>query len=77
MKQLFLNLIQSLKQLCDRNPKQLFTFRIDPHFKEFISEKQTINGIECNVLFDCEKFEKNFGKKFEIPKNMRIIIKAY
>jgi hypothetical protein len=77
LKQLFLNLIQLLKQLCDRNPKQLFTFRIDPHFKELISEKQTINGIEYNVLFDCEKFETNFGKKFEIPKNMRIIIKAY
>jgi hypothetical protein len=41
---------------------------------ELISEKQIINGIEYNVFFDCEKFEKSYGKKFEIPKNMRIIL---
>jgi hypothetical protein len=71
-KQLF-HLFQSLTQLCDTNNKQLFTFKIDQKLMQFITEKQTINGIEHNVLFDCEKFETNFGQKFEIPKNMRII----
>ncbi len=44
------------------------------HFDfNLITEKKIINGFEYNVFFDCEKFETNFGKKFEIPKNMRII----
>jgi hypothetical protein len=68
-KQIFIDLIQSLTQLCDRNTKQLFTFKLNDKLKELISEKQIINGIEYNVFFDCEKFEKNYGKKFEIPKN--------
>ncbi len=62
-----------MAQLCDRNTKQLFTLRINRNYIDFITEKKTINGIEYNVFFDCEKFDKNYGKKFDIPKNMRII----
>jgi hypothetical protein len=72
-KQLFLNLIQSLTQLCDRNNKLLFTLRINAIFVNLISEKKTINGVKYMVFLDCEKFEESFGTKFEIPKNMRII----
>jgi hypothetical protein len=68
-KQIFIDLIQSLTQLCDRNTKQLFTLKIDEDFVKLITEKKRINGVKYNVFFDCEKFEK----KFEIPKNMRII----
>jgi hypothetical protein len=46
---------------------------MDENFLDLITEKQTINGIEFKVLFDCEKFEKIYGKKYEIPKNMLII----
>jgi hypothetical protein len=72
-KQRFFALIQSLTQLCDRNTKQLFTLKINDDFIEFISEKKSINGIEYNVFFDCKTFEKNYGKKFKIPKNLKII----
>jgi hypothetical protein len=72
-KQRFFALIQSLTQLCDRNIKQLFTLKINDDFIEFISEKKSINGIEYNVFFDCKKFEKNYGKKFKISKNLQII----
>jgi hypothetical protein len=60
-KLLFIHLIQSLTQLCDRNTKQLFTLRINRNYIDLITEKKTINGIEYNVFFDCEKFEKNYG----------------
>jgi hypothetical protein len=71
-KQLIFDLILSFVQLCDRNIKKLFTFKINPTFMKLITEKKLINGVEYNVFFDCKKFEKNYGKKFEIPKNMRI-----
>jgi len=72
-KQIFLNFIQSLTQMCDRNTKQLFTLKINENYMNLIIDKKLINGIEYNVFFDCGKFQKNLGIKFEIPKNMRII----
>jgi hypothetical protein len=71
-KQFIFDLILSLTQLCDRNIKKLFTFKINPTFMKLIIETKLINGVKYNVFFDCKKFEKNYGKKFEIPKNMRI-----
>ncbi len=65
-----------MTQLYDRNRKQLFTLKITTEeLFELISEKKTINVIEYNVYFNCEKVEEKFAKKFEIPKNMRIIRK--
>ncbi len=58
---IFKPLIQSLIKLCERNPKQLFTFKMDSFFMEFVSEKKLINGVEFNVFF-----------RF-IPKNLRIL----
>jgi hypothetical protein len=72
-KQIFIHFIQSLTQMCDRNTKQLFTLEINENYVNLIIDKKLINGIEYNVFFDCEKFDKKFGIKFEIPKNMRII----
>ncbi len=72
-KQIFINFIQSLTQMCDRNTTKLFTLEINENYVNLIIEKKLINGIEYNVFFDCEKFEKKFGIKSEIPKNMRII----
>jgi hypothetical protein len=60
-KKLFKNLIQSLTQLCDRNTKQLFTFKMNKELKKYFSEKQFINGVKYNVFIK------------EVPKNMRII----
>jgi hypothetical protein len=51
----------------------LFTFRIDPKFMKFITEKKTNSDIEYDLYFDCEKFDEIYGKKFEIPRNMRIV----
>jgi hypothetical protein len=70
--ELIFDLILSLTQMCDRNIKKLFTFKMHPTFMKFITEKKLINGVKYNVFFDCKKFEENYGKKFEIPKNMRI-----
>jgi hypothetical protein len=67
------HLIQKLAQLCHTNTKLLCNLWIDDFDFNLITEKKIINGFEYNVFFDCEKFETNFGKKFEIPKNMRII----
>jgi hypothetical protein len=72
-KKTFIDLIYSLTQFCGRNTKQLFTLEINSIFMEFITQKQIINGVQFNVFFDCEKFEEKIGKRFEIPKNMRII----
>jgi hypothetical protein len=72
-KKIFIDLIYSLTQFCGRNTKQLFTLEINSRLMEFITEKQIINGVQFNVIFDCEKFEQKIGKRFEIPKNMRII----
>jgi hypothetical protein len=60
-KKLFKNLIQSLTQLCDRNTKQLFTFKTNKEFKKYFSERHLINGVKYNVFIK------------EVPKNMRII----
>jgi hypothetical protein len=60
-KKLFKNLIQSLTQLCDRNTKQLFTFKMNKELKKYFSETQFINGVKYNVFIK------------EVPKNMRII----
>jgi hypothetical protein len=70
---ILIDLIQSLALFCYTNPKLLCTLWIHEIYFNLITEKKTINGFEYNVFFDCEKFDKNYGKKFDIPKNMRII----
>jgi hypothetical protein len=72
-KQSFLNLIQSLIQFSDKNTKQFFTLKTNEDFVDLITGKKIINGVKYKVFFNCEKFEEKYGKKFEIPKNMRII----
>ncbi len=47
--QSFDNSIQSLSQLCDKNPKKLFTFKINKCFLKLVAGKRIINGIEYNV----------------------------
>jgi hypothetical protein len=60
-KLIFIDLIKSLTQLCDRNLKKLVTFETNVDFMEFISKKKLLNGIDFNDYFDF------------IQKNMRII----
>jgi hypothetical protein len=61
-RKIFVDLIESLFKLCDRNPKKLFTFKTYKQFNYCLYEKQSINGIKYRVFVK------------EVPKNMRIII---
>ncbi len=61
-RKIFVDLIESLFELCDRNPKKLFTFKTYEQFNYCLYEKRFINGIKYRVFVK------------EVPKNMRIII---
>jgi hypothetical protein len=65
-------LIQALAHFCDRNRKQLFTFEADESLIYYLCQTKTVNGITYQVFFDSNKFEKDFGQKFEIPKKFAI-----